>query len=177
MASIKVRLKKACKGKEVMISKCGGWMTQGHFAIERSLLIEQGLVLPAEQGGDATFYKGLGLDLVGRNPDVSKILEPLNQHKTVDLYVTEYLALHGPLTMSILSGDEVTAFVQTSYIDLVGEGTIFETYISKGDYGLLNVIRSKDERFVVMPVKKPDGARESFAQFAQNLIEMKEGTT
>ena len=177
MASMKVRLKKACKGREMMISKDGKWLTEGHFAIHRGMLIEQGLELPEDTNNDGAVYKALGLNLIDRAPDVDKILDSLKGHATVELLATEFRVVN-ELTLTILSSEDLTAFVQTMYIDLVPVGTTFATYISRGDKGeAKNSIFSKVKRFIVMPVRNPKGARESFTQFAQNLLEMKERKT
>lgn len=173
---METRLKRAVKhnGSVLKICKDGEWITNGNWGISRNLLIEQGLPLDGHEN-DAAFYKGLGIDFVCSNPDISRVI-PDGVLK--DVTVTEYRQLpekhnnkKGVNEYSIVSGSGVLTLVNVVYLQLLVAGQIAGIDLQCKDAKSLLV--NRERTFLVMPVRVPDEMAVELESFAFNAREDK----
>ena len=157
--NIKVRLKRALKvsGQELQIAK-DGWLTNGHFAIHRGLLISQGMELGAVED-DRVFLAGLGIAVAppDRCPDLSKVTPKKNLTKVEVTRISH--STEGGMECSIVSGENFSSFVQTAYLELLGND-IYGTVLEGED--AMSALVGAGESFVVMPTRPPENAGEHF---------------
>ncbi len=158
--NIKARLKRALKTaeNELQMAK-DGWVTNGHFAIHRGVLISQGLDLPTEVSADDTFFRGLGIavrDNGGADgPDCEKVKPTGSLHKVTVTRMLWESAESG--TLVCVQGDSgaFSTFVKLDYLKLMADkpwGLELE-----GKDALSSLV-GLEGSFIVMPVRPLDEA-------------------
>ncbi|MCH7577309.1 MAG: hypothetical protein IH822_05895 [Chloroflexi bacterium] len=177
-SSIKVRLKRALRvtERQLQIGK-DGWLTNGHFAIHRGVLIAQGLKL-GEIDSDENVLSAMGVDVKHDDggPNCSKLKPKTN---LVELEITR-MSWQEPdvgTTVVIQSGtDGFSVFVQLVYLQLLADSPYGTKMVAEDAWSpLMPKGEPWDGQFIVMPMKPPKGVADRYVRLGENILDLETG--
>lgn len=160
MASIKVRLKKALDGGPLGIAQGGGWFTEGHWAIHRDVLIEQGLAL-SEPVIDALILKAMGFE-TEEGPTAKSAARIFKQKGELIPFATTGVLFQSVFTSRLLHCKEhdLNVWVQDYFLYLLCADplglTLYAQHPPEGkqvDTALVDSLTAP--QFAVMPIRTP----------------------
>lgn len=160
MASIKVRLKKALDGGPLGIAQGGGWITEGHWVIHRSILIQQGLDL-GEPDGDSAILTAMGFE-TEKGPTAKSVERIVKQKGKLIPFKATGVLFQSVFTSRLLhcAEHDLNVWVQDYFLRLLGEVpeelTLYAKRPPEGkqvDTALVDSL--KDPQFAVMPIRTP----------------------